>query len=178
MKVTVVIDNCIPPSLRGPFLAEHGLALLIEEGASRILFDTGQTGAVVHNLSLLGIHPSSLDAVVLSHGHYDHTGGLLALLQHAAKPMPIYAHKAIFQTRVSVAGRRRFIGIPYAQPQLTELGAQWRLSDQPVEVLPGLWFSGQIPRVSAFERGDANLLTLQADGAMNTPLPTRRLCAD
>ena len=164
MKVTVVVDNSVPPSARLPFLAEHGLALLLEDGSTRILFDTGQTGIVVHNLGLLGIHPSSLDAIVISHGHYDHTGGLMAILQHAGKALPVYGHEDIFQTRVSVAGKRRSIGIPFPRPLLTELGAAWRLSKQPVEVMPGLWFSGQVPRTTAYEMGDPKLLTFASDG--------------
>lgn len=164
MKVTVVVDNCIPPSARGPYRGEHGLALLVEQEGKRILFDTGQSDAVIHNLGLLGIHPSTLDAIVISHGHYDHTGGLMAVLQHAAKTMPVYAHSDIFQNRISVAGKRHFIGIPFTQPQLTELGAQWRLSDSPIEVVPGLWFSGQIKRDTEYEHGDAKLLTCQTDG--------------
>jgi len=164
MKVTVVIDNAVPPSIRGPFVAEHGLSLLIENDGKRILFDTGQSGAVVNNLSLLGVHPASLDAVVLSHGHYDHVGGLMRVLQHAAKPMPVYAHPDIFQTRISTAGKRHFIGIPFTEPQLSNLGAQWVLSKQPVEIIPGLWFSGEIPRQTDYEKGDTRLLTCESDG--------------
>ena len=164
MKVTVVIDNYVPPSIRGPFLAEHGLSLLIESDGKRVLFDTGQSGAVVHNLSLLGVHPSSLDAIVLSHGHYDHVGGLMSVLQHAAKPLPVYAHSEIFQTRMSVASQQHYVGIPFSKPQLTGLGAQWILSDQPTEVIPGLWFSGQVPRQTDYEKGDSRLFTCQSDG--------------
>ena len=164
MKVTVVIENCVPPGLHGPFVGEHGLSLLIENEGKRILFDTGQSGAVVHNLSLLGVHPSSLDAIVLSHGHYDHVGGLMTILQHAAKPLPVYAHDDIFQTKLSVGKTRHYVGIPFAKPQLTELGAQWILSKLPIEVLPGLWFSGQVPRQTDFELGDSRLLTAQSDG--------------
>lgn len=164
MKVTVVIDNSIPPSIRGPFIAEHGLSLLIESDGKRVLFDTGQTGAVVNNLSLLGVHPSTLDAIVLSHGHYDHVGGLMSVLQHAAKPLPVYAHGDIFQTRISTAGKRHFIGIPFTEPQLSNLGAQWVLSKDPTEIIPGLWFSGEIPRQTDYEKGDARLFTCQNDG--------------
>ncbi|APW48074.1 MBL fold metallo-hydrolase [Rhodoferax antarcticus] len=164
MKVTVVIDNAVPPGMRSPFVAEHGLALLIESEGKRVLFDTGQTGAVVNNLSLLGVHPASLEAVVLSHGHYDHVGGLMRVLQHAAKPLPVYAHSDIFQTHISTAGKRHFIGIPFTEPQLSSLGAQWVLSKEPVEIIPGLWFSGEIPRLTDFEKGDARLLTCQSDG--------------
>ena len=165
MKVTIVVDNSVSPGARGPFLGEHGLAMLIEAGGRRFLFDTGQSGIVTHNLGLLGVHPSSLDAVILSHGHYDHTGGLKAVLQMAGRPMPVIAHEGIFQDRVSVAGNRRPIGIPYTRAFLTELGAQWRFSDRPLELVPGLWVSGQIPRRTGFERGDGNLCACQADGS-------------
>ena len=172
MKVTVVIDNSVPPSTRGPFVAEHGLSLLIESGDKRILFDTGQSGAVVNNLSLLGVHPATLDAIVLSHGHYDHVGGLMAVLQHAAKPLPVYAHSDIFQTRISIAGKRHSIGIPFTEPQLSSLGAQWVLSKAPAEIIPGLWFSGQIPRQTDYEKGDARLLTCTSDGCCSEdPIP-------
>ena len=119
---------------------------------------------MVHNLSLLGIHPSSLDAIVLSHGHYDHVGGLMTVLQHAAKPLPVYAHDDIFQTKLSVGETRQYVGIPFAKAQLTELGAQWIFSKLPIEVLPGLWFSGQVPRQTDFELGDSRLLIDQSDG--------------
>lgn len=164
MKITVVIDNCLPPSIRGPYLAEHGLSLLIETEGKCILFDTGQSSTVVHNLSLMGIHPSLLDAVVISHGHYDHAGGLMSLLQHAQKEIPIYAHPDIFQTRVSIAGKRHFIGIPFTQSQLTELGAVWKLSRTPVEILPNLFFSGEIPKKIPYEQGDKRLLTCSCHG--------------
>ena len=76
MKVTVIIDNTVPIGTRLPFLAEHGLSLLIEHAGKKVLFDTGQSSAVVSNLSLLGFRPSELDMLVVSHGHYDHTGGI------------------------------------------------------------------------------------------------------
>jgi len=172
MKITVVIDNCLPPSTRGPYLAEHGLSLLIETEGKRILFDTGQSSAVVNNLSLMGIHPSTLDAIIISHGHYDHAGGLMAILQHAQKKIPVYAHPDIFSTRVSVAGKRHSIGIPFTKDQLTELGAQWMLSSAPVEIVPNLLFSGQIPKNTAYEFGDKRLLTCDCHGeCVEDPIP-------
>jgi 7,8-dihydropterin-6-yl-methyl-4-(beta-D-ribofuranosyl)aminobenzene 5'-phosphate synthase len=165
MKVTVIIDNAVPIGMRHPFLAEHGLSLLIEHAGGKVLLDAGQSGAAVSNLSLLGVRASELDMLALSHGHYDHTGGLFHALQHARKQIPVYAHQRVFEPHYSIArGQRRFIGIPHAQPLLTAQGAEWRFVDQPTEILSRLWMSGQIPRTTDYEKGDADLVTCGADG--------------
>ena len=166
MKITVVIDNAVLLMTRQPFLAEHGLSLLIEHAGKKILFDTGQSSAVVSNLALLNVLPSELDMLVLSHGHQDHTGGIFHVLQRVRKQIPVYADKKVFQARYSVAGsQRRFIGLPYKQELLTSLGAEWRFVDQPTEIIPGLWMSGRIPRGTDFEAGDPKLVTCAPDGS-------------
>ena len=103
MKVTVIIDNAVRLGTRQPFLAEHGLSLLIEHAGKRDPFDAGQSSAVVSNLSLLGFRPSDLDMLVVSHGHYDHTGGIFHVLQHARKKFQFMRIKDI-SARYSMAG--------------------------------------------------------------------------
>jgi 7,8-dihydropterin-6-yl-methyl-4-(beta-D-ribofuranosyl)aminobenzene 5'-phosphate synthase len=165
MKISVVVDNCSPINARKPFISEHGLSLLIEHSGKKILLDTGQNMACVLNLSIMGIHASQIDMISLSHGHYDHAGGIIHVLQHAAKRMPVHAHPKVFEPRFSVSGEKRsFVGIPYVKEHLTQLGADWQLSDKPAELLPGLWFSGGIPRQSGFESGDTRLVVCTADG--------------
>jgi 7,8-dihydropterin-6-yl-methyl-4-(beta-D-ribofuranosyl)aminobenzene 5'-phosphate synthase len=160
MKVTVIVDNTVPINSRMPFRGEHGFSLLLEYESNKILFDTGQTDAVIHNLSLLKVHPSEIDTVVLSHGHYDHTGGLFHILQHGRKRYPLYAHSDIFMPRFSVTqDSRHFIGIPYVKDQLTTLGVDWHLSKEPIKIATNLWFSGQIPRTTDYELGDKRLVT-------------------
>lgn len=159
MKITVVVDNCVPISTPSPFLGEHGASLLIENNNKLILLDAGQSSAVVHNLSLLGRHPAELDAIVISHGHYDHTGGLYHLLKHRRKPISIFAHPRIFDARYSIAGGRYHIGIPYIKDELSSIGAEWQMFDKPIEIFSDLWFSGQIPRVTDYETGDRHLMT-------------------
>lgn len=160
MKITVVVDNTVPISAKKPFLGEHGYSLLIEHDTKKILFDAGQSPAVIQNLSLLGIAPTELDALVVSHGHYDHTGGLLQVLQHANKQLPLYAHSDIFVPRFSIAGGiRQYIGIQYQKEQLTSLGVDWQLGKSPRKIFDQLWFSGQIPRVTDYEQGDVKLVT-------------------
>ena len=73
LRITVLVENTVRK--RG-LLAEHGLSFLIETGTERILFDTGQGLALRHNAAQLKLDLKTLDAVALSHGHYDHTGGL------------------------------------------------------------------------------------------------------
>lgn len=77
MKITVIVDNNQNP-LRPELRAEHGLALLIDVGEVRILFDTGASDVLSKNAKLLGLDLTTVSAVVLSHGHFDHGGGLAA----------------------------------------------------------------------------------------------------
>jgi len=165
MKLTVVVDNCVPINTVDPFLGEHGSSLLIETGKEKILVDTGQSSAVIHNLSLLGVHPQDLDAVVLSHGHFDHVGGLVYILKHRKTKIPVYAHPDIFTCRYSASrGKKRYVGIPQTKEELTLLGADWHFSSEPREIYPNLWFSGNIPRTAEFETGDINLKIADAAG--------------
>jgi 7,8-dihydropterin-6-yl-methyl-4-(beta-D-ribofuranosyl)aminobenzene 5'-phosphate synthase len=83
-------DFCPKGKLRG----EHGLSYYIETDSAKVLFDTGQTDALIANAGTLGVDLDRLDAVVLSHGHYDHCGGLSALFEAVAPARPaMYAGK-------------------------------------------------------------------------------------
>ena len=106
MRVTMLLDNiAADPRLA----AEHGLSLYIETEKHRILFDAGQSDAFVRNAEALGIDLSAVDIAFVSHGHYDHTGGIsrfLELNSHA----PVYVHKEAFGQHVHRDGRN--IGMP------------------------------------------------------------------
>ena len=137
-KVTIVVDNGVSTQAPKPFLGEHGLSMLLDIGGKRLLIDTGQSSTVIHNLGLLDVAPASLDAIVLSHGHYDHTGGLPHVLERAGKRLPVYLHEKAFDEKYSDArGQRRFIGIPLRRERLAALGADFRWIGEPAEWLPG-----------------------------------------
>lgn len=105
MKIVVLLENS-PSCPR--FLAEHGLSLYVETGGRRILFDMGQTDRFIKNAETLGIDLALVDLAVISHGHYDHGGGLsafLAINRHA----PVYIHRDAFLPHYNGAGN--FIGL-------------------------------------------------------------------
>lgn len=142
MRAICLVDNAVQPS--SPFWGEHGLAFWIDTEAGGLLFDTGQSGTVLlHNMEAAGIHPVGLKALVLSHGHYDHTGGLPLLLGRLEPGVPVYANPDFFRPRYS---RRR--EVEHIGPGVTEeeLRAQVdvRLSPLPQEVSPGVWTTGEI----------------------------------
>ncbi len=142
-QITCLVNNTVQQGT--PFWGEHGLSFFIETDQGCMLFDTGQTASVLlHNLALLGRRSlDQLDAVVLSHAHTDHTGGLPALLSRRPG-LPVHASPDIGRPRYSrKEGRYRFIGLPLPVEALAHL-ADLRLEAEPVEILPGLWTTGEI----------------------------------
>lgn len=160
VKLTVVCENTVGRPL--PLLGEHGFACLVDAPGGRLLFDTGRGGSLLHNLETLGIDPMSIDAVVLSHGHDDHTGGLLPLLRQIGI-RPVFAHRGIFAERYFVKGaEQRSIGLSASCAELEAAGARFRFLEECSELAKGLWFSGSIPRISPIESGDPSLVLKEA----------------
>ena len=96
--ITVLVENTA--NITG-LRAEHGLSILVETAQGILLWDTGQSSLFEDNAQVLGIGLSTIDIIALSHGHYDHTGGLLHLLKSIG-PRPVYGHEGIFRPRWSV----------------------------------------------------------------------------
>ena len=97
VRITILIDNQAVSGLK----AEHGLSFWIEADDKHILFDTGQGSAFESNARILGIDLGETDLLVLSHGHYDHTGGIPHALK-AAGNCEIYGHPGVLQPRFSI----------------------------------------------------------------------------
>lgn len=156
-RITILCENSVGP-ISGT-LGEHGFAALIEpSGGEPILFDTGQGATLLHNARRMNKDLSKVAGVVVSHGHYDHAGGLLPLLQECG-PKLVYGHPAIFRPRYRVkdTGECLAIGIPHSRTMLEEAGADFNLSAAFREIAPGISLTGEVPRATAFETGDQGL---------------------
>ncbi len=113
MTVTALMDNHVDQQ---GFVSEHGLSLRIQARSADVVFDTGSTGAFLENARALGFELGPENLVVLSHGHYDHSGGLAALFKGPQCPSVLYAGRGYGRTRYAVAGaERRSIGLPFAE---------------------------------------------------------------
>ena len=101
MRITVLIENT---SCRADLCAEHGLSLLIEAAGHRILFDAGASPAFAENADCLGIDLNTVDMAILSHGHYDHGGGIARFLElnsHA----PVWVNPHAFEPHFNATGK-------------------------------------------------------------------------
>ncbi len=104
MRVITLIENLV---YQRNLLSEHGLSFYIEGNNKKILFDTGQTNGFIHNAGVLGIDLSAIDAVVISHGHYDHAGGLYDFLKINQKAK-VYLKEGAFYPRYH---GEKFVGV-------------------------------------------------------------------
>jgi 7,8-dihydropterin-6-yl-methyl-4-(beta-D-ribofuranosyl)aminobenzene 5'-phosphate synthase len=149
-RITVLVDDCV----RGrDLLGEHGLAFWVEIGGRRLLFDTGQGMALKHNAKLLGVRLESANAVVLSHGHYDHTGGLGHMLEVAPKA-GIYAHPAALEPKYvrTDDGAVKEAGMPSAVREAVDSRPYSVIPvERPTEIGDGVFVTGEIPRRTEYE---------------------------
>jgi len=175
VTVTTLVENTSGiPSLYG----EWGQSLFIEADGLRILFDTGPTRHVIDNAKKLSIALETADKIVLSHGHYDHTGGLkdvLALIQSSGnKPdgIEVIGHTDIFQEKYfyTKGFPARKISIPFTRAELEALGARFNLSDKPVTLSENIITTGEV-RVSVdYEQIDPALHVKDEEDYVPDPL--------
>lgn len=146
--ITLLSDNHAASGLE----AEHGFSLWIQVAGRKILFDTGCGSAWVHNVDQLGISLETVDDVVLSHGHYDHTGGLAQVLRSACQSR-LYLHPDAVKTRYSIHEHPRKIGMPADSVHVVQALSAHRVNwmTEPTEVTDGVWATGCVPRITAQE---------------------------
>jgi 7,8-dihydropterin-6-yl-methyl-4-(beta-D-ribofuranosyl)aminobenzene 5'-phosphate synthase len=155
-RITILCENTVGP-VSGT-LGEHGFAALVEGGGVSILFDTGMGETLLRNAMRMNKDLHRVDTVVLSHGHFDHTGGLLPLLTNCGAK-DVYAHPAVFSRRYRVkdTGESIPVGIPCDEAFLRGMGARFDLDDRFREIAPGIFLTGEVPRRTPFEQGDRGM---------------------
>lgn len=170
-EITILCDNYVG---RPGLIGEHGFSTLIERGAHRYLFDSGSGVGLATNMKLLDIRLKGIRRMFLSHGHYDHTGGLKTALQESG-PVSVVAHPELF-TRHLVknpflfANEPRYIGSPMPREELEALGADFTWVDQTRKVEEGIWFVTGVPCKPDQSFQDPQLLLPAGEGFTPDPI--------
>jgi 7,8-dihydropterin-6-yl-methyl-4-(beta-D-ribofuranosyl)aminobenzene 5'-phosphate synthase len=154
VKLTVLVEDSVgKPDL----VAKHGLSLLIEtasaDSKSRVLMDAGPPPDIaLHNANVMKADIRSLDAIVISHGHYDHIGGLLRILRNVDRPIPVVVHPLAFTPKFAFRPKLKFIGPEFNHNSVRDAGGVLLLVRNSVPIATGIVTTGEIPRETDFEQ--------------------------
>jgi 7,8-dihydropterin-6-yl-methyl-4-(beta-D-ribofuranosyl)aminobenzene 5'-phosphate synthase len=167
LRVTVIAEDSV--LYESPYLGQHGVSFLVtseRQGATKnVLVDVAQNpSALLENMRMMDITPASIDAVVLTHCHYDHTQGLTRVLKEIEKrDIPIIAHPDIFRLNFISDPHLRHVGVMEADKRanIEESGGTLYLTKGPLEIMPGLLTTGQVERTTDFEEVGISLFTIE-----------------
>jgi 7,8-dihydropterin-6-yl-methyl-4-(beta-D-ribofuranosyl)aminobenzene 5'-phosphate synthase len=164
IRITILCENLVGKLIGS---GEHGFSAFIEMDKGNYLFDTGSGRSIVLNSLTLNKDLKSVKKIFLSHGHYDHTGGLSEVLKLKGK-VDVHAHPHVFLDRIAVLKEddketKRFVGIPYKKGYLESLGANFILNTDFIQIEEGMFLTGEVPRQTTFEKPDPRLFS-ETDG--------------
>lgn len=163
-KITILSENTVTPQVEA--LGEHGFSVFIEGERENVLFDTGQGLAIINNSMALNKNLRSIDKIVLSHGHKDHSGGLAKVLQIKGD-VEVIGHPNVFKTRYRLKkdGKKKYVGLPFHRSYLEGLGARFNLIKEFTEISKDIYVTGEVPRKTPLEKGDPDLYA-EVDGKL------------
>lgn len=162
LTITTLSEN----TAGAPFLlAEWGLSILVTTDEANILLDTGQSTSASYNAAISGVDLSKVDKIVISHGHFDHTGGLQQVLQQMRKEVEIIAHPDMWAPKYArrLDDTKRYIGIPYQRQELESLGAHFNLTTEPTKITDNIMTTGEIPMITDFEEIEPDRFFVKED---------------
>ncbi len=167
IKITTLSENTAGPGALG----EWGLSMLVEADGQKILFDTGGGLAVVPNAESMRIDLAAVNRIVLSHGHYDHTGGLLEVLRRAGGK-EIIAHPDVWARKYGSLDNtpKRYVGIPFVREALEVTGTTFSLSRESVKLSEHVMTTGEIPMVTDYEIVEKYLCVMEGDELKQDPI--------
>jgi 7,8-dihydropterin-6-yl-methyl-4-(beta-D-ribofuranosyl)aminobenzene 5'-phosphate synthase len=154
-QITVLIEDSKNPA-KPKLKNKHGLSFFIQAkiGDDKVtaLMDTGPSSEVLlHNVDVMGVNLEDVNVIALSHGHYDHTGGLLEALKRMKKQVPVIAHPTVFDPKLSLMPHLRLIGAPFKASDVEAAGGVPVFASDPVKIADGITTTGEVPRITAFE---------------------------
>lgn len=167
LKITVLTEDSV--LYESHYLGQHGVSFLLEgakgSDVMRILVDVGQNSqALLNNMKLMNISPSIIDAVVLTHCHYDHTQGVARMLKEIGrKDIRVIAHRDIFRLNFVTEPYLRHVGIMPgdSREEIEKAGGSLLLNKGSVKLMSGITTTGEVKRQTDFEQVGIALKTLE-----------------
>jgi 7,8-dihydropterin-6-yl-methyl-4-(beta-D-ribofuranosyl)aminobenzene 5'-phosphate synthase len=159
-QITILCENLVGKLIGA---GEHGFSAFIETDQGNYLFDTGHGYSLVSNSLILNKDLRSIRKIFLSHGHFDHTGGLPEVLKLKGE-VDIHANPHVFLDRIAVLKEddketKRYVGIPYKRVYLESLGANFIFNNNFLEIEKRIFLTGEVPRKTSFEKPDPRLFS-------------------
>ncbi len=162
MRITALMDNKLTG--RKDLMCEHGLSLLVTRDGKSVLFDCGSSEKILYNARKLGVDLGKLDAVALSHAHYDHAGGFRFLAEQC-QVARIFTGPGFFEEKYAVSDNcYRSLAAGFDQAFLAERGISHTFVEGVVEILPGVYGISGFPRVEPMETIPERFLRLTKAG--------------
>lgn len=163
VRITALMDN--HRSENKALVAEHGLSLLLEWPGRRILFDCGASASVLQNARRLGRPLGGLDAVVLSHSHYDHAAGCRDLLEAGLGSSLLYTGEHFFEPKFAQNGDKYTdLSAGFGPEFLAGQGVSHKTVKNLAEIAPGVFLIGGFPRLHPFETIPERFVRLTENG--------------